>query len=409
MHSVWCMSRVCKGVELVVLDVGPEAEAPLPTEFRIFKMGKNESTKGPALFDEASARMVMDAYARNGVDLMVDLAHDSLNEEAHAQRDDADDARGWFQLEVREDGLYAVNVTWTEDGERRLRTKRQRYISPAFYRDRKTGRVKEMVNVALCSRPATYGAEPLIAATKGTMRIVDRIQVLCDNHMDDVALRELTTLSMSPDMAKKALAVIKEGSGEAALAMVEALLAEAVGGGAPAEEAPPTEETASPDEPPSEKPEDEPAQNRAEVSATELFLCSALGASDVADAKRKLSSLVATTNRLAAERVVAEASERMDLVGRLVACRGETPATAWENAEVAALDPAKGVLVARLRNEDLASMRARTEALEAASDLTVTYTAGGVGGVPVGVDAATWTKMTPEQRASFSNLTQGWK
>jgi phage I-like protein len=139
----------------------------LPTEFRIFSPGVIETSKGPDLFDEEAARSVMKYYVDEGVDVPVDLEHDSLN--GQGLRADEKDARGWFKLELRADGsLWAVDVRWTPDGERRLREKTQRYISPAFVRDKETGRITRLLNVAIVSMPATYDAAPLVAASRVT-------------------------------------------------------------------------------------------------------------------------------------------------------------------------------------------------------------------------------------------------
>jgi len=144
----------------------PAADGALPTQFRIFKAGLNETTKGPLLFDEQAAVAVMDRYRREGVDLIVDLNHDSISEEAKAARSDASDARGWYQLELRGGELWAVNVRWTPDGERRLRERTQRYISPVALAHKETKRVVYLANVAMVAMPATLGAEPLVAASK---------------------------------------------------------------------------------------------------------------------------------------------------------------------------------------------------------------------------------------------------
>jgi phage I-like protein len=150
---------------VLVLSKADPAE-PLPTEFRIFGPGVNESTKGLALFDAQAAADVMAAFQREGVDLMVDLNHESLDLPV---RPDSGDARGWFQLAVRNGELWAVNVRWTPDGERRLREGVQKYISPAFARNKETKRVAKVLNVALVAMPATYNAQPLIAASRITI------------------------------------------------------------------------------------------------------------------------------------------------------------------------------------------------------------------------------------------------
>jgi phage I-like protein len=136
----------------------------LPSEFKLFGPGWNDSTKGAVLFDAKAAELVMAAYHEHGTDLMIDLEHQSLLslENAASARADACDARGWFSLELRSDGsLWAVVNSWTPDGERRLREKTQRYISPAFLTD-ETGRVTEIINCAIVAMPATHGAEALV-------------------------------------------------------------------------------------------------------------------------------------------------------------------------------------------------------------------------------------------------------
>lgn len=148
-----------------------DADAPMPTEFRIFGPGVNGTTKGPDVFDQAAARAVMTEYARQGVDQMIDLNHDSLDPATRRQRADAGDAMGWYRLQLRGDGsLWAVDVRWTPEGEARLRAKKQRYISPAFLRDKKSGRVLEMINCALVGMPATHNMQALVAASRDVTR-----------------------------------------------------------------------------------------------------------------------------------------------------------------------------------------------------------------------------------------------
>jgi phage I-like protein len=159
--------RVARSLQLRTLsvDVAPLDADALPAEFRIFRAGVNPTSKGPAVFDDEAAVAVMAAWRTWGVDLMIDLNHDALDADDRS-RPDASDARGWFGLEVRNGELWAVNVRWTPDGERRLREKTQRYISPAFLYDEETDRVCEILNVALVAMPATHNAQALIAAAR---------------------------------------------------------------------------------------------------------------------------------------------------------------------------------------------------------------------------------------------------
>lgn len=135
-----------------------------PTEFRIFREGLNRTHKGDVLFDAQAAQSLLANAALWNVRLMIDLEHESLDE-GPAVRADSKDARGWFSLEMRGGELWATNVEWTPDGERRIRERTQRYISPAFYDDEE-GRPIEIVNAALCAMPATFSAQDLIAAKR---------------------------------------------------------------------------------------------------------------------------------------------------------------------------------------------------------------------------------------------------
>lgn len=152
------------GFEIVACSTAlPAGDAP-PTEFRIFRAGLNETTKGPFVFDEEAARLTMARFEREGVELIADLEHLSLD------RDSPNfdpDARAHFRLEVREGELWACAVSWTEDGQDRLAKKKQRYISPVAMREKGTNRVLGVFNVGLVAQPATYAAQPLVAASKG--------------------------------------------------------------------------------------------------------------------------------------------------------------------------------------------------------------------------------------------------
>ena len=140
----------------------------------------------------------MQAATGHGVDLMLDLEHLSLDQESNAYDPDA---RAWFQLEVRGGELWAVNVRWTADGERRLREKTQRYISPAFSVDDE-GRVTEIVNVALVAMPATHGTPALVAANRRP-----RMKTLKDRKNE---------LAARLSIAKQKIAKLADGEGEAA-------------------------------------------------------------------------------------------------------------------------------------------------------------------------------------------------
>lgn len=145
-------------MERAKLSAGPTP----PSEFRIFTAGWTDTYKGKFLFDDEAAVLVMAAFREHGVQRPIDLEHLSIDDEAPHYDPDA---RGWFDLEVRNGELWAVNVKWTPDGERRLRQCIQRYISPFFDFDKKTRRVQSLYNVAICAIPATKDMPALVAAS----------------------------------------------------------------------------------------------------------------------------------------------------------------------------------------------------------------------------------------------------
>jgi len=285
----------------------------------LFAVGLNETRNGPVLFDAAAAAAVLADFELGGVDLMIDLAHDSLSEGAREHRDDADDARGWFRLAVRNGELWAVDVTWTSDGTRRLRDRTQRYVSPAIEIDDED-RVVRIVNVALCARPATLNAPALVAREKNQLTLEDS--------------------KMDPDLIAKALEALEAGDAAGALEILKELIASAAGAtpDAPADDAP-AEPLAADAEP---EPDPEKEQMSAQLRQ--------LREQRTAD-RRELDAL-------RAERQEREDVERRALVGELVTLECELPATAWEDPTEDAPKPCK-----RLREEPIVSLRARVALL----------------------------------------------
>lgn len=114
------------------------------------------------MFDAKAAASVMAAYQAQGNRVMIDLMHGATDDEAIRLRSDAADAMCWFDLEVLNGELWGVNAEWTPEGERRVRAKLQRYLSPAFLHD-KSNRIVELANVALVSRAGLCQATDVAA------------------------------------------------------------------------------------------------------------------------------------------------------------------------------------------------------------------------------------------------------
>lgn len=159
----------------------------LPVAFRLFKYGWNRTSKGNFRYDELSAKSVMAEYKRHGVDMMIDLEHLSVDDEANNYDPDA---RGWGQLEERPDkSLWMVNVRWTPDGEKRMRNRTQRFVSPYFGISVRSGRIIDIYNIAICAVPATYEAPALVAASARTNKQfrATALEVIMDPELKKIA------------------------------------------------------------------------------------------------------------------------------------------------------------------------------------------------------------------------------
>lgn len=275
-----------------------------PNEFRIFTAGPNETTKGTFLFDGSSATAVMAEYQAHGIDLMLDYDHASLGVGIDPAL--SGKAAGWFNLDVRNGELWAVNVRWTPPAAEALRRKEWRFMSPAFTTD-DAGRVTSVLNVALTNLPATRRLEPLMAA------------------------RAIVALggTMDPKQIAAALDAIEAGDAEKCKELLKGLIAGAAGGGetTPAAELAETPAT-EPADPEKEKPE--------EVMAATSLLTRLTGkktiTASVAEVEVWLAShvkLETETQKLAAERATLEAAERRKGCVELVTLAGRAPANVW--------------------------------------------------------------------------------
>ena len=132
-------------------------EGNLPSELPILKYGKTDTTEGPYFLDEKGADSVLKIFSKRNIDLYFDYEHKSLDPETPEQGK----AAGWFELEKREDGIWAKNIKWTEQASEYLRKREYRYFSPVLKTD-KNGNVFRLINIALTNLPATDNIEPLI-------------------------------------------------------------------------------------------------------------------------------------------------------------------------------------------------------------------------------------------------------
>jgi phage I-like protein len=306
----------------LAVSVETNAAGELPTEFRLFAPGVNRSENGDYLFDAAAAESVMSSFGAHGVDKMIDLEHLSLD--AKAPHFDPD-ARGWFTLELRDGELWAVNVRWNADGAARLTDKRQRYVSPAFAYDPKSGRVTKIVNVAITAMPATHGTAALVAArTQGDdmdpkqIEAVMKAAGLDPKMMTKVAVALGLDAGADADAVKAAIDSFAEK-----MKKIEDLLSEG--------------EKTDADEKPSDAPPPA-AEPPPEAMAAANRIVALTGRASLADSVAAIESwreshlaLESDRAKLEADRAKLEGVERRGLVAQLVKAGFETPATAWSD------------------------------------------------------------------------------
>ncbi len=170
-----------------------------PTEFRIFKRGVNSSMKGDFLFDDQAAEMVMASYRERGIDVTIDYDHHTLATQDGVQAISA----GWLALEVRDGDLWACNVRWTDRAKGYLQAGEYRYFSPLFNSDMQTGRVEQILDVALTNTPALFDIDALMAASAHTNPEGDEMDPKLKDALDRIA--ELERQSVAKDAQIRAL------------------------------------------------------------------------------------------------------------------------------------------------------------------------------------------------------------
>jgi phage I-like protein len=145
----------------------------------------NATAKGDFVFDEQSASSVMAAYTARQTPLMGDYEHQSLA----VPPVKAPASITEFVPEVRMDStgrpeLWATQVQWTGTARAHLEAGEYRLYSPAFAPDSEGVRIDYLINVALTNLPATFGLEPLVAASQSTPGTEE-------SPMDEEKLKEL--------------------------------------------------------------------------------------------------------------------------------------------------------------------------------------------------------------------------
>ena len=152
-HIAACTTRLRKpGSEIQLFPAGV---------FRA-RDGRPHGVEGWRLDAGAALRLVALATERQ-TPFVIDYEHQTLYAETSGN---PAPAAAWFNsLEWREgDGLYAVDVEWTEKAAALITGDEYRYLSPVFKFDPNTGVVTELLMAAVTNNPAIDGIADVAAA-----------------------------------------------------------------------------------------------------------------------------------------------------------------------------------------------------------------------------------------------------
>jgi hypothetical protein len=119
---------------------------------------------GSFVFTRAQAESARRWFEGIGRKLAIDYEHQSFDR-FNTRPDGLRPAAGWIGgLEIRDDGLWATEITWTERAAELLRSGEYRYFSPViFWKDEDQSDVAGLGPVALTNDPAMRGVMPLAA------------------------------------------------------------------------------------------------------------------------------------------------------------------------------------------------------------------------------------------------------
>lgn len=147
-----------------LLSVAPSSAGGLYkalSEFRIFSFGLVRTDKGDFQFTRKDAELLLeDREGRPRVTF--DYEHQAL------KADTADEmiGAGSCLLEVRDDGLWAVDVQYTPKARQQVENGERIYFSPAFFATKNGKHIIQLINIALTGTPAMKDLGTLIAASR---------------------------------------------------------------------------------------------------------------------------------------------------------------------------------------------------------------------------------------------------
>lgn len=197
-----CSFELTAGSDLQILPAG---------EFRAVD-GRPKDVKAWYVDAEVAASIIAELSARKNR-TVIDYEHQTL---LAADNGKPAPAAGWYKtLEWREgDGLYAIDVEWTDAAKAHIEAKEYLYFSPVFSYNKKTGAVESILLGAITNNPALDGmSEVAVAAASRLLTNTESLTMDLEELLERLRwMFNLPTLATADDIlteVNKAVELIK--------------------------------------------------------------------------------------------------------------------------------------------------------------------------------------------------------
>ena len=166
------IKRTYKANTYQTLPAWGTAEIP-PTEFLLFPYGPTQATmfggkRETVFLTPDNAKAIVDEWSRRGI-----RGHFDYDHAITQNNPEGTPSAGAFDLELRADGIWVVNIEWTPKMLGYFKNKEYQYTSPFFETELGSDNkqyVKAIYNVAVTNWPATDQLKPLIALSRKKLK-----------------------------------------------------------------------------------------------------------------------------------------------------------------------------------------------------------------------------------------------
>jgi len=153
-----------------------------PSELCLLKWGLNPARPLPLFLTKESANDIIKKFQENGNTLPWDIDHSSVDSTIPVSERDA---IGCFNLQLRDDGIWAVDIQWTEQGDEKVRSGKFMYYSPSVQQiDIGIGHIVcEIKSAAITNYPRMKKLKPLLMSENQTPMTTMNMNLLPDEEL----------------------------------------------------------------------------------------------------------------------------------------------------------------------------------------------------------------------------------